>query len=348
MGGDRQKAIQAMFEHPTLAEHFDLAFTPGVEQRSLRNRAGFIAASYKAGLIPELEYEAFIKCNGEIPTNEYYSDAMRMGGKSVFDAWNDVPIDPNPDRRGSKWDVSQHYTAEFWRKAKSLGRDRPVLACTLAHLIAMRKCVAEEFDVIIEDNVRVPVSASSGGMSECARRIRDAVVASEHSESTRSERCGIRYFGWLGSLRNLQWVMNVHAQRYMPNREGGDLYDENVVAPCFTFPFPTSDYFGPDAEVHVGGTAIWGAYAYWISAEGHKNLIETLQQDVGSLLWRGKRMRNYVAKPVDKLMPRIVLSSGLAVQVSSQPTFFRAPMVSLVTAASPAIAARDLFDSSLY
>jgi hypothetical protein len=65
------------------------------------------------------------------------------------------------------------------------------------------------------------------------------------------------------------------------------------------FPFPiTSDFEFAQQEEHQdtdesdrikpGGTAIWGAYAYWISREGYNALVESLQKDVGAMLWRGK------------------------------------------------------------
>lgn len=75
----------------------------------------------------------------------------------------------------------------------------------------------------------------------------------------------------------------------------------------------------------------WGAYAYWISAEGYKAVISSLQKDVGSLLWKGKRMRCYQVKPVDKIIPRKVanyFSEGYKhIHVATHPAFFRAPML---------------------
>jgi hypothetical protein len=47
------------------------------------------------------------------------------------------------------------------------------------------------------------------------------------------------------------------------------------------------------------------------------------------MLWKGKRMRNYAVKPIDKILPRQALSKfgPNAVQISSHPAFFRAPML---------------------
>jgi hypothetical protein len=46
-----------------------------------------------------------------------------------------------------------------------------------------------------------------------------------------------------------------------------------------------------------------------------------------SLLWRGKRMRVHVCKPVDKLIPRAVREGGGTVVIKEKACFFRAPML---------------------
>ena len=59
-------------------------------------------------------------------------------------------------------------------------------------------------------------------------------------------------------------------------------------------------------------------------------LLETLRQDVGAMLWRGKRARYYSVKPIDKILPRQIMSlcgGSQAVQVLTHPAFFRAPML---------------------
>ena len=82
---------------------------------------------------------------------------------------------------------------------------------------------------------------------------------------------------------------------------------------------------------HFSPSNSWGAYAYWISAEGYKAIISSLQKDVGSLLWKGKRMRCYQVKPVDKIIPRKVASNFSEgckhIHVATHPAFFRAPML---------------------
>eukprot|EP00546_Thalassionema_frauenfeldii_P003912 CAMPEP_0178921552 /NCGR_PEP_ID=MMETSP0786-20121207/15629_1 /TAXON_ID=186022 /ORGANISM="Thalassionema frauenfeldii, Strain CCMP 1798" /LENGTH=198 /DNA_ID=CAMNT_0020595753 /DNA_START=115 /DNA_END=712 /DNA_ORIENTATION=- len=74
-----------------------------------------------------------------------------------------------------------------------------------------------------------------------------------------------------------------------------------------------------------GGNAIWGAYAYWISKEGYNALMEKLRHDVGAIVWKGKRMRQYIIKPIDKVMPRQITAafSRKHIHVTKKPAFFR-------------------------
>jgi hypothetical protein len=73
----------------------------------------------------------------------------------------------------------------------------------------------------------------------------------------------------------------------------------------------------------------WGSYAYWISKIAYERLLETLRKDVGALLWKGKRARYYSVKPIDKVVPRQIMSlcGEESVQITSHPAFFRAPML---------------------
>jgi hypothetical protein len=311
MGGERQEKIMKMFE--AMSSHFEPpTLSPGVPQRKLRNRMGLISTAYDAGLIPQEEWEAFLQSQGEIPTNAYYNDDNDNSSKDrppsdqrlLCRAWHDVPLTPLEERKGSTWDVSQHYTAEFWRKAKTLARDRAVLACTLAHLIAMKTYVQGGYDFILEDNVRAPVDAG-----ECATRIRE--VKKKNIEAD------LIYLGWLGSIPNLTWVIHTHAKRFSSTETDGSV-----------FPFPVAEHHYDEG---MGGTALWGAYAYHISQKGYDALIHrTLKHDVGSMLWKGKRMRSYIAKPIDKILPRALIRHNLSVVVAQRPSFFRAPMVSLL------------------
>lgn len=73
----------------------------------------------------------------------------------------------------------------------------------------------------------------------------------------------------------------------------------------------------------------WGSYAYWISETAYRRLLETLRNDVGAMLWKGKRARHYNVKPIDKMLPRQIMSlcGAESVQISNHPAFFRAPML---------------------
>ena len=78
-----------------------------------------------------------------------------------------------------------------------------------------------------------------------------------------------------------------------------------------------------------GGTAVWGAFAYSISPAAYRSLRERLRHDVGALVWKGKRMRAYRAKPIDKVLPRHVRTAfgRGSVHLPDRPAFVRAPML---------------------
>jgi len=278
-----------------------------------------------------------------------------------------IPISPH--RRGSAEDIALPYSMELWRKAKGLNRDRSVLACTMAHLMAMKTLVGggisngdtldgtgdDEhnggFDLILEDNVRAFVNLGEGGC-ECANRIWDTIEASKSSASD----CHMRYYGWLGSSPNMAWVYKNHLSRSTLN----PLQKDNAARKCAIFPFPTSDDFEldsisaasksknqdekpnsqPDQTLEAksfstpqfttpGGTAVWGTFAYTVSPAAYRRLIHHLQNDVGSLMWKGKRMRAFQAKPIDKVLPRIVKDefSPKSIHLSNKVAFVRAPML---------------------
>jgi hypothetical protein len=287
-----------------------------------------------------------------------------------------VPI--SPDRKGSAEDITVPYSLELWRKAKTLSRDRSVFACTLAHLMAMKKLVGDEctedqkFDFILEDNVRAFVGVDyetndsnasanddndvtniwTGWSCECSNRIWDMIELSEemgkgnatnfHNLST----CHLRYFGWLGSLPNLKWVYEKHIPR-----KGHGTDDMTL------FPFPTNDDFELDSiptdresaklekKLQInrqqqspvstpqfttpGGTAVFGTFAYSISTLAYHSLINSLQNDVGALMWKSKKMRAYQAKPIDKILPRYVRSAfgEKCVHLPNKVGFLRCPML---------------------
>eukprot|EP00986_Skeletonema_menzelii_P015483 scaffold11881_cov149-Skeletonema_menzelii.AAC.10 len=268
-----------------------------------------------------------------------------------------IPISPN--RRGAPEDISVPYSVELWRKSKTLNRDRAVFGCSLAHLIAMKTLIGDDhdksddlsshdakFDFILEDNVRafVGLEDTVGNNScECACRIWDLIEASNKAQ----DKPHLRYYGWLGSKPNLSWVYNNHIPRKAFG-SGGETIK--------IFPFPTNNDFlldsidGTSSKPATnqttnkdtteestkkpsfstpGGTAVWGMFAYTISPAAYHSLIAQLQNDVGMLMWKGKRMRAFQAKAIDKIIPRTVreVFGEMSVHLSDKVGFVRCPML---------------------
>ena len=321
MGSKRQEYIKTMFNHPNMRKTFDPPeFSPGVSSRRLRKRFDFFKIANEAGLLPEQEWNA-IK-NGQ----EEYSEKKRT--ESFFDCLEDVPV--TPGRQGSQSDIKLHYSVELWRKAKTINRGRSVLGCTFAHLIAIKKFINDgSYDMILEDNVRVPIE-------HCAERIRETLDASKElrEKGEHPQSCHLLFFGWLGSTPNLKWIFHMHSKKRGHRR----LRDNNDIS-VFPFPLPRDldednegqeDEFSNEEGVRKpGGNFIWGAYSYWISKEAYQYIMETLRNDVGALLWRNKRARYYSTKPIDKVLPRRIAAKfgPKSVQLSTHPSFFRAPML---------------------
>ena len=281
-----------------------------------------------------------------------------------------IPI--SPERQGSTEDRALPYSMEIWRKAKTLNRDRSVLACSLAHLLAMKTLVGEDngnetsvdsndgvgFDFILEDNVRAftgmnmtekhsdkAAAATTNDWScECANRIWDTIEASNEA----SHDCHMRYYGWLASLPNMRWIYHNHIPRSAFN---GAKHSYDGSSKCIVFPRPTTEDFELDSNTKTkeedlhdeigssncngphfttpGGTAVWGTFAYTVSPTAHRTIINRLKNDVGSLMWKGKRMRAYKAKPIDKIIPRLISEEfgPTSVHVLSKPAFVRCPML---------------------
>ncbi|KAL7548544.1 hypothetical protein ACHAWF_011829 [Thalassiosira exigua] len=393
----RRARVTRMFaSHPSLRRHFDPpTFVPGIPQRDLRNRMRLLIHFRTAGLVPDVEWTAIARAVDEgvdpfeylVRTAEVVGEANPANGEGngrrrrhrEFRTESLVPL--SPDRRGSSDDVALPYCAEVWRKAKTLNRDRTVLACALAHLNAMKTSVEGGYDLILEDNVRAFVGAGwdeddkgeggaradderkgwgevldeaewTGWSCECASRVWDAVDAS--GDAAEGGECHARYFGWLGSAPNLRWIYGTHSPRRGFRTSNG----------CASFPFPTTEDFDAttsasdlegesDGRVETaesppqphlltddassqtpqfatpGGTAVWGAYAYWTSPAAYHSLVERLRRDVGSLVWKGKRMRAYRAKPIDKVLPRHVAEvfGPRSVRFPEKAAFARAPML---------------------
>ena len=277
----------------------------------------------------------------------------------IFECLKDVPV--RPGRKGLESDARLHYSVELWRKAKGLSRGRGVLGCVLAHLIAMRTFVEGGYDLLIEDNVRAPTGSASGDDEhdcECAERIWgtiDASHAAANHEGSGLGPCHLRYYGWLGSRPNLEWVIKIHAER--TSFQAPRVRDDIGRGAAAVFPFPITEdieidaaggHYGGESDAQEdavgdnkddgpkkeptcgpGGTPIWSSYAYWISRDGLEAILSALRNDVGALLWKGKRMRCYVAKPLDKIMPRRIMGrfGRRSIHVAASPSFFRAPML---------------------
>jgi hypothetical protein len=337
MGPPRQDYIQQLFSHHDMERDFEPpVFVPGVPSRGLRNRNEFFRYANEAGLLPELEWKALATA-AENP--DYVTRP-----ESFFECLKDIPI-TTLGRRGGAEDVKIHYSKELWRKAKTLTRERAVLACFMAHLIAMKRLTTEGFDFILEDNVRAPTTV-------CGRRILDSIEASnEWQQELEDASCHLRFFGWLGSTANLEWIFQKHIYRASYVRLVSA--DIDMPSACSMFTFPLTSEIERDLEEEeqnvtgcekVGGTSngtcnkqhskpggnpIWGAYAYWISSQGLDQLLGALRNDVGALLWKHKRQRHYTVKPIDKVLPRRIMDmfGHHSVHLATQPAFFRAPML---------------------
>ena len=167
--------------------------------------------------------------------------------------------------------------------------------------------------------------------------------------------------GW-GLFR---WVYNNHIPRAAFSSSSFSLTLTNTAVnnnECTTtiFPFPTNEDFeldsidptcnnkkaksGTDTNGHdndgdtktigphfttPGGTAIFGTFAYSISSDAYHTLINALQNDAGALCWKGKRMRAYQAKPIDKIIPRHVKSEfgPNHIHIPNRVAFVRCPML---------------------
>lgn len=380
LGSERKTYIEALFNEPCMTEHFEPpAFSPGIPSRSLRSCYSFLENASRTGIIPQHEWDAIAKAKADIVNDAERDDNDHLG---ILDCLNDIPV--LEGRKGSEEDVKRHYSKELWQKAKGINRGRNVLGCLFAHLIAMKTLVEEGYDFILEDNVRAPISplhkirkenkkrdedSHKKNASEiktftnedkiditppCATRIRAAIEASQEWEVENGKKCHLRYYGWLGSRPNLEFIINTHCPRTRYKRKGKTECESSSI-----FPFPVTS----DIDAHqtneaklssakkeeeteesvtnipkkAGGTPIWGAFAYWISKEGHEALIDSLQKDVGSLLWKGKRMRYHMVKPIDKVMPRKIMAAFGSfgkiddgrdyIHVATDPAFFRAPML---------------------
>jgi GR25 family glycosyltransferase involved in LPS biosynthesis len=285
-GGERKATLEELFAQD---DRWDVTWTAGIASRSLRGRQSCLEHLHQAGLLPSEEWEII----SQVPPSEIW-ETMRQ--RIPLSSLNE-----EEDRNRPK----EHYSSEFWNKAKTVNRGRSVLGCLLAHLVAMKQFVEGDFDVLLEDNVRWTKDAVDRMADLC------------QSEDVRTKRGDLLYYGWLGSKVNLEWLF----QHFIAKS------DEAVV------PFPTTQDIertvglNQSDKQHPGGTPLWGMYAYWISKQGYEAIMEVLRRDIGSMLWKGKRMRYYSVKPADKVFPRSLQKHNLDVRIVTRPLFFRAPML---------------------
>ena len=229
-------------------------------------------------MIPEAEWEALSTKGEELWEDNpaYYLDALTdPTNPGSSQSPHPSPVIPISERHGSQRDRKLHYSVELWWKSKSISRERGVLACFLAHLIAMRQLVEDGYDLILEDNVRAPLFGAEGGdggsaggdleaevdkYCECAERIWAAMEASERlsnasrgngqvdgdeNEEITSKECHLRYYGWLGSKPNLRWLYETHIPRMRARVD----WDDGSNGGGGVFPYPTLEEFRADKPV---------------------------------------------------------------------------------------------------
>ena len=218
LGGERRARIEDMFASPKLVDPatgeslFTVSFIPGVVSRSLRSKPGMMREAYECGLLTEDPETTFL--------------AGKKGTQKGL--WLDMD-----------------YAEELWRKGRSLNRERSVLACLMAHLKAMRAAVEGDYDVILEDNVRILESPES-------YEVMRSFIAKAGSS-------GVRYFGYLGPRDNLEWLYGKHLPRYEENEA----------------PFPFTEHYNGE---EVRGTSLWGAYAYMVSKEAYDAILKKVRR----------------------------------------------------------------------
>jgi len=137
LGGERKRILEDMFGSETFQDDFDVDFSPGIHQRELRNRVGVLKYAHLAGVLPQEEWDAL---------EPVIMDESRVGSFDIGNILSNAGVKINEDRKGSDNEKKLYFAEELWRKAKTLARDRAVLACTFAHLIAMKRSIEEGFD----------------------------------------------------------------------------------------------------------------------------------------------------------------------------------------------------------
>ena len=102
-------------------------------------------------------------------------------------------------------------------------------------------------------------------MEGTARSIRSFIASSSNAN--------VRYFGYLGPSDNLSWLYDVHIPVHSSS------------TPLHS-PFPFSEH---NVDGGMKGTSLWGAYGYMVDREAYEVVVGRLREDIGALMWRGKR-----------------------------------------------------------
>jgi len=223
-------------------------------------------------------------------------DGRRLADRLYFEDAVSLLVRDLQRGENDGWDLTSCW--EFVKKMKV--DQRCVLGNFLAHIRAMKEAVTETYDLIIEDG---------------ARCVKDAhqlllTIKNKLKNIQDSDKPHFVYLGYLGSVTNLELVYSGHL--HSPK----SLQQEQP--PWFQIPV------GFDSQTKKAYDLIWGSYAYIPTTTAYTALLSSLRNDIGSVLWRLKKGIP-VVKPIDKVMPRHLLSAGLQVVVCSQPVFFRSP-----------------------
>jgi len=303
LGGDREKYIR---EHLEKVGGFEVYTSPGVPSRSLRTKAGLLAAAVECGLFEE--------------------DGSRR-----------LPA-PAPDANVSV--VNPEYTFDdFWKDCRSINRQRAVLGCLFAHIRALKfahSAIPGGADVVMEDNVRFLKKPF-----ESARRIRslqrqapnararlfafggpDSVIEELYSLGSKMSSTG-KFCEFLFS--NSEFRRRGKSQADVT---GGESSAESGEIPVNT---PVQGR---------GAPLVWGCFAYWVHPQVLSRFISQLQAGLpGSLLnKRNKRQKTFSIRPIDKILYDFGLPGGRnsdeltestesRAVVSLEPCCYRAPML---------------------
>ena len=141
-------------------------------------------------------------------------------------------------------ELASELAERSWLAMRRLSRDRAVLACTLAHLIAMRIAVEEGYDVVCEDNICGPVRPE-----EAARRIRACAAASPGA--------ALRYYAYGGKVEEVRsWLQAA------PAATESDAEAE-VGAASAALPWPREKRCDTAGGAQSGGyrSLLWGCMA---------------------------------------------------------------------------------------